>query len=656
MTTLLFLRRTVLFALFVMLSSLSLTAVRADDAKPFLHTLFTDNMVLQRGVADPVWGWTTPGQSVMVSLNGKSAKAVAGTDGKWMAKLPSMQAGGPFTLTVTGPQTVTLTNVMVGDVWICSGQSNMEFGMNALLNPPVEIAAANYPNLRLFTANKVTNTLPQALTRGQWQACTPQTIVSQGTWGGFSAVGYFFGRDLQQSIHVPIGLIQTSWGGTPIEAWTSREALSQNVPEDRPALAQIDLANSDPTPFDQKLAAWYLKNDLGTAGKWSNAAFDDSAWKTMPLPGYWEQSGIAEFANYDGMTWFRRTFDLPASDAGKAAVLHLKADDNDTTWINGTQVGATASAGANRAYAVATSLLKPTGNVVVVRVLDTGGMGGVYGAPADLSLEVPGGDTVSLAGPWHYQIGTPLAQISPLPPDISNNTGFPTVLYNGMIAPLIPYGVKGAIWYQGEANAGNGKQYQNLLPTMITDWRSRFGVGDFPFFIVQLANFMPQQPQPSESGWAELREAQLLTSEHLPKTGLAVAIDVGDANDIHPKDKQDVGHRLALDAEAIAYGQKVEYAGPLYQSMAVEGSSIRLKFSHLGGGLVAKGGDNLIGFAIAGADGKFVWADAKIDGSTVVVSSPTVTAPALVRYAWADNPACNLYNQAGLPASPFRTK
>ena len=647
-------QRTLRFFLLLALALLSLAPLRADDAKPFLHPLFTDNMVLQRGIPDPVWGWTTPGTLVTVRVAGKGAKAVAGADGKWMVRLPPLPVGGPYALTVSGPQTVTLNNVLVGDVWICSGQSNMVFGIGAAINGPAEVAAADHPLIRLFTVGNVIATEPRPLLAGQWAVCTPQNAGSGG-WSGFSAVGYFFGRDLQPAIHVPVGLICTAWSGTPAEAWVSRETLTAALPEFAPAMTQLDAARADLTPYDEKLKAWYAKNDPGTAASWSNASLDDAAWPTMPLPGYWEQSGVADLANFDGLVWFRKTFDLPAGDAGKAATLHLKADDDDTTWVNGTLVGATANSGASRAYPVAAGLLKPTGNVVAVRVLDTGGGGGIYGDPADLSLEVPGGTNLPLAGPWHYHVSSALAQMPPLPQDVANNPNFPTVLYNGMISPLLPFGVKGAIWYQGESNAGNAKQYQTLLPTMIGDWRTRFGVGPFPFLVVQLAGYGQTHDQPADTGWVRLREAQLLTSERVPNVGLAVAADIGDANDIHPKNKEEVGRRLALAAEAIAYGHKIEYSGPLYQKMTVEGSAIRLHFTHLGGGLVAKGDDKLTGFSVAGADGHFVWADAKIDGTTILVSSPSVPAPTAVRYAWDDTPVCNLYNQAGLPAPPFRT-
>jgi len=631
----------------------------AASSEPFLHPLFCDNMVLQRGASDPVWGWTSPGQTVTVSIDGKTAKAVAGPDGKWMARVGPFAAGGPYTLTVTGPQRVTLNNVMVGDVWICSGQSNMQFGIGNADNAAGETANANYPNIRLFMVSNVTSptpntTVPVNAAEGHWQACSPQTIA-MGGWNGFTAVGYFFGRDLQQDIHVPIGLIETTWGGTIAEAWTSAEALD-TMPDFQSAVANLQKQTAGPAQtYDDKLKAWYANHDPGSVGAtWGDPALDVSAWKTMPLPQLFQDAGDPSIANVNGVIWFRRTFDLPAGDAGKDAVLHLMVDDNDTTWVNGVQVGATDGYNVQRAYNVASSILKPTGNTIAVRVLDTGGKGGVWGDAAGLRLDVTGGATLSLDGPWSYKLGTTLPTDNSLPTP-SSNPNVVTVLYNGMIAPLIPFGIKGALWYQGESNVGRGKQYQTLLPTMIQDWRSRFGSGQFPFLIVQLANLGKTPTAPGESGWAELREAQLLTSERLPKTGLALAVDIGNPSDIHPKNKQEVGRRLALNAEAIAYGQKVEYSGPIYQSMTVEGAAIRLHFTHVTGGLVCKNADKLTGFEIAGADGKFVWADAKIDGNSVVVSTPSVPVPTAVRYAWADNPSVTLYNGDGLPASPFRT-
>ena len=643
-------------------TALTMASAPADEAKPFLHPLFTDNMVLQRGEADAVWGWTAPGQTVTVSLNGKTASAIAGTDGKWTAKIGPFKAGGPYTLTVKGTQTVTRQNVLIGDVWLCSGQSNMQFGIGNTLHAEDEIAAANYPNIRLFMVGNQIATAPKTLpSSGTWDICTPQT-VKQGGWNGFSAVGYFFGRGLSQDLHVPIGLIESNWGGTPAEAWTSTEALS-TMADFRPTLAAMKQMQANGGDIAALMTLWYAKHDPGSAGKtWADSDLNTTDWKPITLPVLFQDAGIPELSKTNGVVWFRREFDLPAAWTGKDLALHLgPIDDRDTTYVNGVKVGGLNAYDAPRDYTVPASALKPGRNVIAVRVLDTGGKGGIYGKPEQLKLEAVGDPAppVSLAGPWLCHLGTPLIADDPVPQLPGNGPNDPTVLYNGMVAPLVPFGLKGAIWYQGEANTGNGKQYQTLLPTMIGDWRSRFGT-EFPFYIVQLANFDPSyKPDapapPARSGWAELREAQSMTAQHLPKTGLAVTIDIGDAGDIHPKDKQDVGHRLVLDAEALTYGKKIEYSGPLYQSMKVEGNAVRLKFTHLGGGLVAKGGDKLLGFEIAGSDGLFVWADAKIEGDTVVVSAASVSNPTDVRYAWADNPICNLTNKADLPASPFRT-
>ncbi len=621
---------------------------QAPANHPFLNPLFSDYMVFQRGQSDPVWGWTTPGAAVRVSIAGKTAQAVAGADGAWMAKLPPLPTGGPYTLRVDGPQTAICVNVQVGDVWVCSGQSNMEFGIGNTTNAGQEIAAANYPKIRLFMVQHNVTLNPQATAPvSPWTLCTPQS-VKQGGWNGFSAVGYFFGRELYQNQHVPIGLIETDWGGTPAEAWTSGPALAK-MPDFRAAVAQLNAQSNSASSLTQQMSAWYAKNDPGKTGKWSDPATGDSAWPTMTLPVLFQDAGVPELAQFNGIIWFRRTVDLPADAVGKDVVLHFLADDNDTTWVNGVQVGATEGYNVPRAYHIPPGVLKAGPNTVAVRVLDTGGKGGIYGDPAGLSLEAPGEQNIPLAGPWRYQIGASLVKATPVPrSSVDQNT--PTTLYNGMIAPLIPFGIKGAIWYQGEANAGRAFQYRTLLPTMIGDWRARWGEGDFPFYIVQLANWAP-----GGESWAELREAQWLTARNVPNAGIATAVDIGDTADIHPKNKQEVGRRLALVAEVQAFGEKVEDAGPLFKAMTVEGGAIRLTFDHLGGGLTSKASGELMGFTIAGADQKFVPAEAHIDGNTMVVSSSQVASPVAVRYAWAADPAVSLYNKAGLPALPFRT-
>ena len=653
----------------ILLQGVAAKSTAGQTAKPFLHSLFTDNMVLQRGVSAPVWGWAEPGAKISVSVAGKSASAITGADGKWMAKLPPLPVGGPYTLTVSGPQTVTLQNVLVGDVWICSGQSNMQMGIANVNNAKAEIAdAENYPQIRLFTVPNVTAYRPAETVNGKWEVCTSQTVAANG-WGGFTAVGYFFGRELHKKLHIPIGLIHTSWGGTIAEAWTSGEAL-KTMADFAPAVKQIEAidVSKNGEDFGKQMTEWYAKNDPGSAdgANWEKSESDASAWKTMPLPTAWESAGLPD---YDGVVWFRKEIMLPDSFAGKTAMLHLgPIDDSDTTWVNGVKVGSESVYNTERDYKIPAGILKPGKNVVAVRVLDTGGAGGLYGKPEQMNLAADGETALSLAGDWQYNASLPLNKATPVPMQTSNNPNVVTVLYNGMIAPLIPFSIKGAIWYQGESNAGRADQYQILLPTLIKDWRSRFGVGAFPFYIVQLANFMAQDAEPKNDPWPLLREAQTLTAQHVSNSGIALAIDIGEAGDIHPKNKQEVGRRLALDALAQTYGVKVEYSGPVYKSMKIEGSVVRLTFDHIGGGLTAESLGPIVinhglqpekaelkGFAIAGEDGKFVWADAKIEGKTVVVSSPQVSKPTAVRYAWANNPVCNLYNKDGLPAVPFRT-
>ena len=649
-----------------------------EGPRPLLHGLFTDHMVLQRDVLAPVWGHAEPGRRVKVEMAGKSAGATAGPDGKWAVKLGPFAAGGPHTLTVSasepvkvkgdlinqlrneaahladGPETVTLKGVLVGDVWICSGQSNMEWAVANSNDAEAEIKAADHPRIRLYTVPKRVASEPKEDVSGRWEPCSPETV------GGFSAVGYFFGRDLQKELDVPIGLINSSWGGTVAEAWTSGEALA-TMDDFRPAVAELKEqaaeAGKGPVAFEKRMADWWRKNDPGTseAPGWADPKLDAASWKAMELPQHWEQAGLADF---DGLVWFRKEFDLPESLAGKPLTLHLgPIDDRDTTFVNGVEVGHADQWLAGRDYKVPAGLAKAGRNVVAVRVLDTGGEGGIFGKPADLRLDPPdeaGVASISLAGPWQYRVAAPLAKLATPPSPPGENPNTVTVLFNGMIAPLAPFAIEGAIWYQGESNSGRPEQYRRLLPTMIGDWRARFGVGEFPFFIVSLANLRQRHAEPAESQWAELREAQWLTSRAVPKAGVAMAIDIGEANDIHPRNKQEVGRRLALNALALAHGKDVEYSGPTFRAAEPKGDALRLSFDHAGG-LAVKGGGALKGFAVAGEDGRFAWAEATLDGDAVVVSSPKVPHPVAARYAWADNPECNLTNKAGLPAVPFRT-
>jgi sialate O-acetylesterase len=635
------------------LALISLRATAAD--LPFVAPLFGDGMVLQRDQADPIWGWAKPGEKVTVTMGEKTATAVADKDGKWIAKITPPPAGGPYEVKISGPEEVTLKDVLVGDVWICSGQSNMEMGIKAVKDAQQEIANANNPNIRLFLQKKANAASPVATTDGTWLPCTSENIVKDG-WDGFTAVGYFFGRELQGKLNVPIGLIETSWGGTVAEAWTSREALKKAMPDFDRAIANVDevgaLVKAGKYDPPKMLNEWMSQS--GVKPDISTSSFDASNWKTMRLPQQWENSGDTELVGYDGVVLFRRTFNVPAEAAGKAATLKLGViDDADVTWINGTKVGSATQVGI-RSYDVPEGVLKAGENVIGVWVLDTMGLGGIMGDPASLSLEVAGAPAVSLAGDWQYKRGQSLAELPARLFEIKDSPNFPSKLYNAMIAPLVPYGIKGAIWYQGESNASRAYQYRKLLPTMIQDWRDQWGQGPFPFYIVQLANFMAPADKPSDSEWAELREAQAIASKALPNVGLITAIDIGEANDIHPKNKQEVGRRLAVLSLFQTYGQSIPHAGPIYQSMKVEGDKVRLIFKH-SANMYPNGGGEIKGFAIAGEDKVFHWANATIDDRDVIVSSPDVPKPVAVRYDWGNNPDGNLFNKAGLPAFPFRT-
>jgi len=606
-------------------------------------------MVLQRGLQTPVWGWTEPGQRVAVQMAGKTSQARVDRTGRWQAKIGPFQAGGPFTLTVSGPRSVTVTDVLVGDVWICSGQSNMEWPVASSNNAQEEIAQADRAQIRLFTVPKRIAFEPMTGVESRWETCTPATA------GRFSAVGYFFGRSLNQELGVPIGLINTSWGGTVAEAWVSSGAL-KTLPDFRPQVEQIAALCKATEGGEQArlVDQWYQAKDPGTSKGWHRPDTDAAVWREVDMPKAWESAGLPE---YDGMVWFQRAFDAPPAWAGKELVLSLgPIDDIDTTWVNGVNVGSMDRWDAPRVYRVPGDLVKAGRNLIAIRVLDTGGGGGLVGSPEQMRV-YPTGDeaaAVALAGPWRMQEAAPWARIRPMPMASANNPNTCTVLYNGMIEPLVPFGVRGAIWYQGESNADRAFQYRTLLPTLIRDWRDRFGVRDMGFHIVSLANYQATSAEPRDNDWAELREAQALTTKALRNCGIAMAIDIGDAGDIHPRNKQEVGRRLALSALAVTYGRKVEWSGPWYRSMKVTDKGVRLTFDHVGDGLVAKG-DRLTGFALAGKDRRFVWADAVIDGKTVLVSSPKVPRPVAVRYAWDINPVCNLYNKAGLPAVPFRT-
>ena len=624
------------------------TLVSRADVKP--NPLFADSAVLQHGMQLPVWGKADPGEKVTVEFDGQTVSTVAAPDGKWLVSLQPLKAGATGTLKISGRNRIERKNIVAGDVWVCSGQSNMErqlglrSGQPPILNWEREAAAANFPLIRHFGVAQIKSHSPEAEVQGSWAVCSPETVTN------FSAVGYFFGRDLHRARQVPIGLIHSAWGGTPAEAWTSETTL-RTFPEFTEAIAEMKRVAQDPELARRRLResqeAWFARVDPGSRARpaWYDPEMETTGWKSMTLPAAWESAGYADF---DGVFWFRRTFDLPANWDGEDIELHLGAiDDDDTTWVNGREVGSTAGWNVPRVYRVPANVLKKSGNVVAVRVLDYAVGGGFAPGPERMRAKAAGGSgEVPLSGEWSCKPGVSLRTSGWPPNDFGQSASAPSVLYNGMIAPLQPFAIRGVIWYQGEANSDRARQYQTLFPAMIADWRRAWGLGDFPFLFVQIAPYRDMSP--------EIREAQLITWQKTTNTAMVVTIDCGDANDIHPANKEPVGARLALAARAVAYREPVEYSGPVWKAMTVQSGAAILHFDHVGGGLEARDGD-LKGFTIAGTDKVFRPARAEIHGDTVVVRSEEVPVPVAVRYGWANVPEGNLFNRAGLPASPFRT-
>ncbi len=624
-----------------------------------LLPLFTDNMVLQQKQDIPIWGKAEPGGEVSVTLLDQQKKGIVDEDGNWRVDLSPVNAGGPYELVISGEKTQRIKNVMVGEVWICSGQSNMEMpigGVGKVNNYKEEIANSNYPNIRLLIVEKIMATTPQEkLVSDGWEKCSPETTPN------FSAVAYFFGRYLHKELNVPIGLIEAAYGGTLVEAWTSGVTLKK-MPEFTDIVREIELDNTTDIErkieAKRKLAEWPDKIEeimvnSGTLNHgYQNSDYITKDWETMKLPTLWEANDIY----VDGVVWFSKDVNVPKSWDGEDLELRLgKINDYDITWFNGTRVGRGTDVLEQRVYKIPSSIVKSGKNRITVEVIDIGGAGGLYGPARMMKLSFKKG-SISLVGNWKYKIDPNKIDTHKLPEKQDQNAGVnrPTVLFNGMINPLLPYGMRGVIWSQGASNAERAHQYRKLFTAMIKDWRRVWGQGDFPFLFAQFANYEKVELQSVESAWAELREAQAMALQ-LPNTGMAVTIDIGEAKDIHPKNKQDMGKRLALNALATVYGKDIPYSGPLYKSMKIEGNKIYLQFTNTDKGLRIKGGNKLKEFTIAGKDKKFVWAEAKIEGDKIVVSNVKIKNPVAVRYGWAANPQCNLYNGADLPASPFRT-
>ena len=549
---------------------------------------------------------------------------------------------------------ILLKDILIGDVWFCSGQSNMVLPMERVKEKyPDDIAGADYPQIRNFfvpTASdvvKIHNDLPE----GKWIAATPKDVL------GFGAASYFFAKQLYSKYRVPIGLINSSVGGTPIQAWISEDGL-KNIPQYAARIKQFK-----DTAYLNKLLHPAKKNTVGQSAekpdkgladpvRWYDTSYVARAWHPFWLPGYWADQGVK---GLNGVVWFRKEIDVPASMAGQTAKLFMgRIVDADFLYVNGILCGSTTYQYPPRRYEVPAGVLKSGKNIIVIRLINTSGKGGFV--PDKPYYLMSAGQKIDLRGDWQYKVGQVFAPAQGAPENSFSAQNEPTGLYNTMVAPAVSYTIKGVLWYQGEANTSKPGEYRQLLPALITDWRAKWGEGQLPFLFAQLPNFMEVQYSPAESQWAELREAQFKALS-VPNTGMAVTIDAGEWNDIHPLDKKDVGERFALLAEKVAYNDpNVIASGPLYKSEEIKGGKIIITFSNTGSGLIVKGGGELAQFAIAGADKKFVWADAVIDGDKVIVSGADVPDPVYVRYAWADNPeGANLYNKEGLPASPFRT-
>lgn len=618
-----------------------------------LPAIFSDGMVLQRDAPVNIWGWAKKNERIVVSLSNQVKTTKADKNGHWRIQLDPLAAGGPYAIQVKGnSNTIAINDVLVGDVWICSGQSNMEFTLDRAVNGKEEIANASYPQIRCVTVKQNAALSPlNDILPVDWKICSPQTA------GKFSAAAYFFARKIQQEKHVPIGLVVTCWGGTNIEAWTSKEGLATH-PDFKEIVAKqskgdiSQIAKNRYQSLTKNVAAFQNGVITNDTQLWKNTGYDDALWATLMARKPWEQQGLRGF---DGVVWYRKAITVTDAQAKKTALLELpQIGDADETYINGALVGQTdahQSANTLRRYNVPAGLLKVGKNVIAIKITDLAGDGGIVGNQNNLQLTLEGESPISLEGAWKARVDTTSFR-GMIDPGIN-----PSCLYNGMINPLIQYTIKGAIWYQGEANANRAYQYRTVFPLMINDWRSKWMEGNFPFYFVQLTTYDAHRENTTKgSKWAELRDAQAKALS-LPNTGMAVTIDIGDPKDLHPKNKQDVGLRLALNALAMTYGKDITPCGPLYKSMQIDGNKIILEFTETGKGLVAKDKyGQLRTFEIAGADKQFKWAFAYIENNKVIVFGPEVANPVAVRYAWLDNAEdANLYNAEGLPASPFRT-
>jgi sialate O-acetylesterase len=617
-----------------------------------LPKLISDSMVLQRDTPLKIWGWASFGDTVSILFNHKTYTALTHEDGKWQANITPTKAGGPYTMEIkSGKQHITVHDILLGDVWVCSGQSNMELPVERVKEKYAdEFEHINNPFIRQFNIDKTFSFQKneEDYTHAKWETANIKSIDN------FTAVGYFFAKELYLKHKVPIAIIKCAVGGSPAEAWLSEDALQQfpsyfNTAQKFKSAAFVDSIKNADNAINY---SWYQNiytqdKGLQENTKWFDARYDASAWPTMQIPDYWDNQGLK---NTNGVVWFKKEIDIPDSLAGKAARILLGTIiDRDSVYLNGVFIGTTGYQYPPRKYNIPQNIIKKGKNILTVRVINYWGRGGfLKDKPYQLVIDH---NVIDLKGNWQYQVGVATKPISP-------TTTFsyqPGSLFKAMLAPLFNCSIKGVIWYQGESNTSKAKEYQALFPALINDWRMHWNEGNFPFLYVQLSNYMPAKNYPDESQWAELREAQLKTLS-VPNTAMAVISNIGEWNDIHPLNKKDVGIRLALGAEKVAYhNTKIVSSGPLYTSMKIEGNKIVISFSNIGKGLMIKGKE-LKYFSIAGLDKKFVWANAIIKNNRVIVSNDAIKNPVAVRYAWSDNPeGANLYNKEGLPASSFRT-
>ncbi|MDR7372637.1 sialate O-acetylesterase [Flavobacterium aquidurense] len=617
------------------------------NANVKMPLLFSDGMVLQRNKEIPVWGWADANEKVEIHFNKQTKTVQADKTGKWTVRLAAEKAGGPFELIITGKNKIIIKDVLVGEIWICSGQSNMEFQVFKTMNAEKEIADSNYPMIRHFGVAQDLSGLPKDdLKAGKWEVSNKENV------GNFTAVGYYFAKKLYAELKIPIGIINTSWGGTNVETWTSREAF-QKSNDFKAMIADVPTLNIDSI---SKLYAKRMQERVekiqGTSVSTENEntfkepTFNDTAWGELNTPSLWENQPLGDL---DGVVWMRKTITLSAEDIKSKATLSLsKIDDEDITYVNGIEVGKNTQWDLKRVYEIPANVLKEGANVIAIRIVDNSGGGGIYGDAADLKLTL-GTKNIPLDGKWKYKVIVVKTSLSP--------NSYPSLLYNAMVNPLVPYAFQGVLWYQGEANVWRAKEYKKSFPLMINDWRTKWNQGNFPFYFVQLSTFNEQNGNSKiGSRWAELREAQSETLK-LPNTGMAVTTDIGNAKDIHPTNKQDVGLRLAAIALNNVYDKKQVYSGPTYKSKEIKGNQIMLTFNNIGSGLsTSDHSENVKGFEIAGADKVFHSAKAIIKDNKIIVSSENVKNPVAVHYGWADDDTeINLYNKEKFPASPFRT-